>query len=264
MTGAGLLAGQVAVVSGIGPGLGREIALALAREGADVVLGGRTERRLAKVAAAVTDAHAVRAVPVVCDVTDEAACVALADRAVAELGGIDILVNNAFDTGDDSTVLEADLEAWQATMDVNFYGAVRMTRAVSAHLEARGGGSVVMINTMSTERIRPRFGVYAASKSALRSISRTLAQELGPAGIRVNSVHPGYIWGPSVEWFFQHEAERRGISPEEVYREVADETCLGYLPPAAEIADAVLFFASPLARAVTGQSLGVNAGHWLH
>jgi NAD(P)-dependent dehydrogenase (short-subunit alcohol dehydrogenase family) len=115
---------------------------------------------------------------------------------------------------------------------------------------------------MSAVRIRPRFGAYTASKAALAAATKILAAELGEHGIRVNGVHPGYIWGDSVEAYFEHLARRKGITAEEQYREVAGETALGYLPPSNEIAQAVLFFASDMSRPVTGQALGVNAGQW--
>jgi NAD(P)-dependent dehydrogenase (short-subunit alcohol dehydrogenase family) len=86
--------------------------------------------------------------------------------------------------------------------------------------------------------------------------------ELGGYGIRVNSILPGYVWGPSVEWYFKQQAQQRGITPEEVYEEVASETCLHHLPTSAEVADSVVYLASDLSRVVTGQSLDVNAGHW--
>lgn len=258
-----LFEGKVAVVSGSGPGLGREVAKGLAREGADVVVAARRERGVARVAADV-EALGRRALPITCDVTDPDACLALAERAAAELGGIDVLVANAYHDGDFSPVLEADLDTWRTTLDVNLFGAVHMVRAVVPHMRQRGGGRIVMVNTMSTERIQERFGIYAASKSALKSITRTLAKELGPDGIRVNGVHPGYIWGPSVEWYLRHQAEERGTTPEAVYAEIAGETALGYLPDAEEVAGAVLLLASDLARCVTGQALGANAGHWFH
>lgn len=258
-----LFEGKVAVVAGSGPGLGREVALGLAREGADVVVAARREDKVAKVAAQV-EALGRRALPVGCDVTDPEACIALAERAAAELGGIDVLVANAYHDGDFSPVLAADLDTWRTTLDVNLFGAVHVTRAVAPHMAARGGGRIVMVNTMSTERIQPGFGIYAASKAALKSITRTLALELGRDGIRVNGVHPGYIWGPSVEWYFRHLAEERGVTPEDVYAEVAAQTALGYLPDAAEVASVVLLLASDLARCVTGQALGANAGQWFH
>ncbi|HEY4377205.1 MAG TPA: SDR family NAD(P)-dependent oxidoreductase, partial [Acidimicrobiales bacterium] len=191
-----LLDGKVAIVSGIGPGMGRDISLAFAREGAHVVLGGRTQSRLEEVAKEV-EAAGVKALPVVCDITDEASCQALAAQAAAELGGIDIVVNNAYDGGDAKTLMDADLARWHQTMEVNLFGALYLTRAAVPHLEASGDGRVIMINSMSTQRIQPKFGAYNASKSALAGITKTLALELGPKGIRVNAVHPGYIYGDS-------------------------------------------------------------------
>jgi len=258
-----MLAGKVAVVSGIGPGMGRDISLALAAEGADIVLGGRTQAKLDAVAAEV-EALGRAALTVPCNVADAESCSALGARAAERFGGIDILVNNAFHGGDDMQLLDADLKRWHTVMEVNFFGALNMTRAVVPHMEGRGDGRIVMINTMSTVRIQAGSGAYAASKAALQSMTKTLARELGPKGIRVNGIHPGYIWGDSVEWYFNHLASERGISFQEVYDEVASETCLGYLPSSEEIAGTVVFFASPLAKAVTGQSLGVNAGHWFH
>lgn len=258
-----MLEGKVAIVSGIGPGMGRDISLAFAREGADVALGGRTLSRLEEVAEEV-EALGRRAFPVVCDISDEAACNASVQSVVDELGGVDILVNNAYDGGDNTHFVDADLDRWRQTMEVNLWGSLAMTRAVIEPMEARGDGRVIMINSMSTQRIQPRWGAYVASKGALASITKTLAAELGPKGIRVNGIHPGYIYGDSVEWYFNHLAEKRGVTFQEVYDEVASETCLGYLPHSEEIAGTAVYFASPLAKPVTGQMIGVNAGHWFN
>jgi NAD(P)-dependent dehydrogenase (short-subunit alcohol dehydrogenase family) len=89
-----------------------------------------------------------------------------------------------------------------------------------------------------------------------------MAKELGRFGIRVNAIHPGYIWGESVEMYFRYQADKRGITFEERYAETAAETALGYLPHSSEIAGAVLFLCSDLAKPITGQALHVNAGHW--
>jgi NAD(P)-dependent dehydrogenase (short-subunit alcohol dehydrogenase family) len=148
-------------------------------------------------------------------------------------------------------------------MDVNFWGTLQMTRAAVPAMIERGGGRVVMVNTMSAHRIERRYGAYAASKGALETATKTLALELGADGIRVNGIHPGYIWGDSVEWYFGHLGKKRGITGEEVYQEVASETALGYLPHSSEIAGAVVFFASDLSKPITGQSLDVNCGHWM-
>ena len=217
-----LLEGKVGLVSGIGPGMGRDIALAFAREGADVALLGRTEARLRSVAEEV-EALGRRALPVVCDIADEGACVAAAAAVADGLGGIDVLVNNAYHGGDAKPFMEADFADWHTTMEVNLFGSLYLTRACVPHLEASGDGRVVMINTMSVQRIERRWGAYVASKGALAAITKTLARELGAKGIRVNGVHPGYIYGESVEWYFNHLAEKRGVTFQEVYDEVADD-----------------------------------------
>ena len=258
-----LLEGKVGIVSGIGPGMGRDIALAFARQGADVALVGRTVAKLESVASEV-EALGRRAALLVCDIADESACEDAVASAVQQLGGIDVLVNNAFHGGDAKSFMDADFEEWRKVMDVNLFGSLAMTRACVPHLEASGDGRVVMINTMSVQRIQPKWGSYAASKGALATVTKTLAQELGPLGIRVNAIHPGYIWGDSLEWFFNYLAEKRGISFDEVYAEVAAETCLGYLPSSEEIAGTAVYFASPLSKPVTGQMIGVNAGHWFN
>ena len=260
--GHGLLTDRVAVVAGIGPGMGRDIALALAREGADVALGARTEDRLVEVAKEV-EALGRRAVSRVTDVTDEAQCRALADAAAAELGRLDIMVSNAFIQPPLEEIADSEIETWQHAFDVNTLGAVRMTKAALPHLRERGG-AIVFIGSMSARRIRRNFGAYAATKAALLTTAQTLAKELGRDSIRVNCVVPGYIWGPSLEWWFDRLAKRQRRTPQEVYDEVASENALHHIPTSAEIADTVVFLASDLARVVTGQALDVNAGHWFH
>lgn len=258
-----LLAGKVALVSGIGPGMGRDISLALARQGADIALGGRTESKLAEVAAEV-EALGRRALPVVCDIADGEACRAAIDRVVGELGRLDVLVNNAYHGGDAKLFEDADLDDWRAVMDVNLWGGLQLTQAAVPALAESGDGRVIMINSMSVQRIERRWGSYVASKGALAAVTRTLAKELGAKGIRVNGVHPGYIYGPPVAWYLDHQAGKRGATFREIYEETASETSLGYLPHSEEIAGTVVYFASPLSRPVTGQMIGVNAGHWFN
>ena len=148
-------------------------------------------------------------------------------------------------------------------MDVNLWGTLQLTQVVARQMAEQGdGGRIVMINSMSAVRVQDRFGAYMASKAALAAATKSLAKELGRFGIRVNGVHPGYIWGDSVEQYFRYQAERRGITFEERYDEVAGRDRLGYLPHSSEIAGAVLFLASDLAKPVTGQAIHVNAGHW--
>jgi NAD(P)-dependent dehydrogenase (short-subunit alcohol dehydrogenase family) len=256
-----LLKDRVGLVSGVGPGIGKETALAFAREGADVALGARTEERLGEVAAEV-EALGRRAVWRPTDITSEEQCESLAQAALDAFGRIDILVNNAFVQPPMETIEANSLDTWRQSFEINLFGAVAMTKAIIPTMKRQGGGSIVFVSSMSTRRITEGFGAYAAAKSGIMSTARTLARELGGHGIRVNSVVPGYVWGPSLRWWFKQLAKEQGRTREEVYQEVAEETALKHLPEPAEIADAVVFFASDLSRGITGQALDVNAGHW--
>ena len=258
-----LLEGKVAIVSGIGPGMGRDIALALAREGADIAMGARRDRGLIKVAGEV-EALGRRAVWVQTDITDREQCERLARTAREELGRVDILVNNAFSDGTDSLFEDSDLDAWRDTMNVNLFGTLQLTQAVVPYLKEQVDSRIIMINSQSGQVTDETFGAYSTSKAALATATKTLARGLGRYGVRVNGIHPSYIWGKSVEWYINHIAEERGVEFQVVYDEFADKNCLKYLPSSAEIAGAVVFFASPLAKAVTGQSLPVNCGEYLN
>ncbi len=257
----GLLEGKVALVSGVGPGMGRDIALQLAEHGADVVLGARTAANVDAVADEVT-ALGRTAVRTQLDITDADACAAAVAAGVDAFGHIDILVNNAFHDGDFKLFEKADFDSWRTTMDVNFWGTLQLTQAVVPVMKQQHDGRIVMINSMSAVRTEPRYGAYAASKSALATAVKTLARELGQYGIRVNGVHPGYIWSDKVEWYIKYLADKEAITYEEKKAHLEGETCLGYLPHSSEIAGSVVFFASDLSKPVTGQALGVNAGHW--
>ncbi|HEY2813668.1 MAG TPA: SDR family oxidoreductase [Acidimicrobiales bacterium] len=257
----GLLDGKVALVSGVGPGMGRDIALQLAEHGADVVLGARTSSSVDTVAEEV-DALGRKAVGTQLDITDASSCQHAVDEAVSALGRIDILVNNAFHDGDHKLFEKADFDSWRATMEVNLWGTLQLTQTVVPVMKRQRDGRIVMVNSMSAVRTEPRYGAYAASKSALATATKTLAQELGRYGIRVNGIHPGYIWSDKVEWYLGYLAEKEGITYAEKKAHLEAETALGYLPHSSEIAGSVVFFASDLSKCVTGQALGVNSGHW--
>jgi len=258
-----LLENKVAIVSGIGPGMGRDISLAFAREGAKLALAARSPRKLEKVLAEVR-ALGAQAIALPTDITRPEDCRRLVEATVREFGRVDVLVNNAFHQGTYVPVESADLEKWREPFEVNVLGTLRLTQEVIPLMKAQGGGSIVMINSMVIRDVLPTMADYAASKAALMAATQGLARELGVHKIRVNSVVPGYIWGPSLEWYFGEQAKQRGIEPKQVYDEVAAQTALRHLPTSEEIADAVVFFASDLSRVITGQSLDVNGGHIFH
>ncbi|MEV4644664.1 SDR family oxidoreductase [Saccharopolyspora sp. NPDC049357] len=258
----GLLRDKVVVVSGIGPGLGRSLALRSAQAGADVVLASRTEKRLEEVAEEVT-ALGRRALVVPTDITDADDCAALANRSVEHFGRVDALINNAFAIPPLADLADTDLEAIRQGFETTSIAALRLTRLFTPAL-AEARGAVLMVNSAVLRHSRRNYGAYKMAKSSLLSLAQSLATELGPKGVRVNSIAPGYIWADSLKWYLGHLAEQRGITRDEVYEETAATTDLRKLPEPDEIADAGLFLISDLARIVTGQCLDVNAGEFHH
>ncbi|GGY22173.1 SDR family oxidoreductase [Streptomyces djakartensis] len=255
-----LLAGKTVVVSGVGAGLGRQVAAAALREGGRAVLGARTEANLAK-AAAELDPDGARTVYRATDISDEAQCEALAGLARERFGGIDAVVHVAALDSHFGGLQDADFESWRSVLDVNLLGTLRMTRACLPSLK-EGGGSVVFIGTQSAVAApsQVRQTAYAASKGALTSAMYSLARELGPYRIRVNTVLPGWMWGPPVRAYVRFAARSEGVSEAEVLGRLTDRTALPELATDADVADAAVFLASDRARSITGQSLLVNAG----
>lgn len=256
-----LLEDKVAIVSGVGPGLGRATALALAREGAAVGLAARTEERVRSVADEI-EAAGGKAIPLVTNVVDPDDCAAAVAKAVDELGGVDILVNSAFRGDPGVPFADADLGKWRKVFEVNVWGSLQLTQAAIPAMRARGGGSIVFVNSMSARKIRPAEGSYASSKGALLVAVRSLATELGPESIRVNSVVPGWIWGPNVQLYVDWQVQQRGVTEQQAIDEITEAIPLGFIPPQEDIAEAILFFASPMSRVITGQTLDVNGGEF--
>ncbi len=270
-----MLEGRTAMVTGVGPGMGRDISLALANEGADLVLVARSEKVVPSVVEEI-EALGRRAFPVYGNIAKRDECDRIAAEVLAatstlglDRSGVDILVNSAFHGGEHRRFEDSDLDRWRRPMDINYFGTLQLTHAMLPQIklaaERTGDARIVMINTMSVQRLEDSAGAYAGSKAALGAVTKTLAVELGEYGIRVNAVHPGYIWGDSVRVYFEWQANERGgdTTWQDIYDERAAETALGYLPHSSEIAGAVVFFASPLAKCVTGTALPVNSGHWM-
>jgi NAD(P)-dependent dehydrogenase (short-subunit alcohol dehydrogenase family) len=258
----GLLQDRVVVVSGVGPGLGRSIAVQCARAGADLVLAARTEKRLDKVAEEVT-ALGRRAQVVPTDITDESSAQHLVAATTQAFGRVDTVVNNAFAMPPMQDLADTDEEALRHSFDVNVLAALRLTRLFAPELAQRSG-SVVMVNSAVLRHSRQPYGPYKMAKAALLAMAQSLSTELGPRGVRVNSVAPGWIWADTLQWYFDHLAEQRGVTAQQVYDETASRLDLRRLPEPDEVADVVVFLASPLARAVTGQCVDVNAGEFHH
>ena len=260
MPGSGMLAGKVAIVTGIGPGMGRSIALLFAEHGADVVLGARSKDYLAKVADEVS-AFGRESLSVPTDISDPAQCDRLVDATIERFGGVDVFVQNGHHAGDWKAVTDAEPADWRQIMEVNFWGAFTIARRVIPSMTERGGGRIVLVNSGAALRNPPTMGAYSASKSALGSLARTLAVEVGHSGILVNSLTLGPVAGENQFQIFDDDIDR--AEAERLLEEKGRALPLGHIPTPDECAGSVLFLASPLSAAVTGQDLVVNGGQWV-
>jgi NAD(P)-dependent dehydrogenase (short-subunit alcohol dehydrogenase family) len=254
-----LVEDKVAIVSGVGGGMGKEIAFALARQGADVVLAARTATTLKEFAQEIEQETGRRVLPVATDFTSGEARAHLVSVVADTFGHLDILVNNAAHPGNYKALMDTRLDSWRKTMEINFFSTLELTRLVVPLMHQREG-RIVMINSTAGLYPKAAGGAYGASKAALVAITRVLAQELGQAGIRVNSLHPGPIWGEHWIEYYQGEARRLGVEFDSIVAEHSAKSPLGYIPDAKEIAGVAVFLASDLARAVTGQSIVVDCG----
>lgn len=255
-----LLAGKVIVLSGVGPGLGRALGEEAARLGADLVLASRTASRLEKMAATV-ESHGRRAVAVPTDITDEASRAALVERALEAFGRVDCLINNAFAIPPMDPITQVDPADLARANETNVFAPLRLS-ALFADALARSRGSIIMLNSCVVFSSQPEYAGYKLSKGALAHLASSLATELGPRGIRVNSVAPSYIYEDVNRGYFDYLAAEGGTTHEEIYAAKAAPTDLGRLASPQEVARAALFLASDLASAVTGQMLTVDCGEF--
>jgi 3-oxoacyl-[acyl-carrier protein] reductase len=256
------LLGQVAVVTGAAKGLGGRITEALAQQGAHLMLVGRDGEALRSHAASLDAAHSDRESLVsACNVLDEAAVQATIQATVDHFGRIDILVNTAGGTGPIETpAQDVPVEAFREILELNVLGTFLPCKASIPHMIRQGGGRIVnLAGTSGLRGYRNRVG-YSSSKWAVRGMTRTLALELGPHGITVNTVCPNVTHGDRMDRIMQEKARKLGITTEEVYADFAGQTALGRFVDEDDIANAVSFLVSEGARNITGQDIVVDAG----
>jgi NAD(P)-dependent dehydrogenase (short-subunit alcohol dehydrogenase family) len=255
-----LLQGKVIVISGIGPGLGRSLAIEAARMGADLVIASRTEARLLELQAELTT-YDVKVVPVVTDVTDEESRVNLRDRTLEAFGRVDCVINNAFAIPPMDPITQIEPRRLAKVNETNVFAPLRLA-ALFADALSESKGSIVMLNSCVSFSSQPEYAGYKLSKGALEHLASSLATELGPRGIRVNSVAPSYIYEDVNRGYFDFLAAVEEKTHEQVYAEKAGPTDLKRLASSEEVARATLFLASDLASAVTGQMLTVDCGEF--
>lgn len=248
--GSGRLEGRRAVITGGDSGIGRAVAIAFAREGADVVLSYLPEEQedAEETARWVRDAGR-KAVLAPGDLREESACVELVDVAVRELGGIDVLVNNAaYQMAQPDGILGITTEQLDRVMKTNLYALFWLTRAALAHMGE--GGSIINTSSIQAYQPSPELLDYAVTKAGIVNFTRGLAQQLAERGIRVNTVAPGPIWTPLIP----------ATMTEEKVDQFGQDTPEGRPGQPAELAPAYVFFASQESSYTTGQRLGVAGG----
>lgn len=251
--GSGRLTGRKALVTGGDSGIGRAVAIAFAREGADVVITYLpAEQPDADETIRWIEAAGRKAVAVPGDLSDEAFCHELVEKAVSELGGLDILVNNAGKQLYVDDILELPTEQLEATFRVNVFAMFWLTKAALKHMPR--GASI--INTTSIQAYQPSEGLldYAATKAAIANFTHGLAKQLAPKGIRVNGVAPGPIWTPLQPSYGQ---------PMEKLTQFGQKAPLGRPGQPAELAPSYVFLASQESSYTTGEIIGVTGGQHL-
>src|SRR6266702_3172872 len=234
---------RVAIVTGASRGLGKAAAVALAAEGARVVLNGRTEATLAEPAQEIRAAGGT-VEPVVADVSTEAGCNTLVEQAITAFGQVDILVNNA--GGGSPVGLTSPDADWANVIDWMFWPALRLTRLVAPAMRERKQGVIVMIASIYGRELGGSAS-YQTIKSAQLSLGKSLAKELAPDNVRVVTIAPGSIRFPGGSW-----ARRTQADPEAMDRFIAQEMPLGRFCRAEEVGEVVAFVCSDRASLITG------------
>ncbi|GAC1652940.1 MAG: SDR family NAD(P)-dependent oxidoreductase [Candidatus Dormibacteraceae bacterium] len=249
----GLLDGRTALITGGGRGIGRAVAFAFAREGARVAVAARTVAEIEAVAAEC--GNGASAIPL--DVTDEAACAATVARAAAELGRLDVLINNA-GIAASHKFTELDTATWRRVMAVDLDGPFFLTRAAVPLMLEQGDGAVIAIASVAARVGMPFIAAYTAAKHGLLGMMRSLAADYARRGITFNCVCPAYVDTPMTAATVANIMARTGRSQEEALKPLLSPQ--GRLVTPAEVAAVCLLLASPAGRGITGQAINVDGG----
>lgn len=254
------LAGRIALVTGGSRGIGKAIALELAREGVEVAICGRDQAALEDAARQLREATGQRVLPVVADVADTGQVEAMVARVVAEFGALHILVNNAAAVGGLATGPLASIrdEAVLEDFNVKYLGYLRCARAAAPHMQRAGWGRIINIGGLAARNS----GAIStgARNAAVVHLTKTLADELGPYGITVNAIHPGTTRTERTSANIAAQAAREGVSVQEMERRMAAGNAIRRLVDASEIAYVAVFLASAKAAAITGDVIVVSGG----
>jgi 3-oxoacyl-[acyl-carrier protein] reductase len=258
------LSGMVGLIVGAGPAIGRSCAMGMAAAGADVALAARNLERVTQLADEVAASHGRRSIGLYGDLADSSSCQAIVDQAIAEFGRLDMLVNVATLSGGRQAIADLDWDVYRAAMEVNVIGTLEVSRCAGRQMSSQDtGGSIVQISTLNTHFLQSQMAAYSSTKLAMVAASKVLAKELGPDGVRVNIVTPGYTETAPLRAYFERTAERLGSTADEVSAKAAASAALRRHVSPDDIAAAVLFLSSPEAHNITGIELPVDAGQLL-
>lgn len=257
-----LLENKTIVITGVGPGLGGELARIAFDDGANVVLGARSADALVELAASI-DPTGERVAAVPTDITSNGDCTAIVATAIERFGQLDGLAQVAAYTGANGGLRATNFDKVRRSIETNLIGSMQISLAAADAMKASGGGSIVLVGSQSMLMPLIEQIGYASSKGALLSASWHMAKELGADNVRVNTVIPSWMWGPPVEIYVQWQAQAKGITEAEAKAELESGIPLGEVVPDEEVANAIAFFLSDRARCITGQSLLVNGGEMM-
>jgi NAD(P)-dependent dehydrogenase (short-subunit alcohol dehydrogenase family) len=255
---------KVAIVTGGGQGIGRAIALSFAREGASVIIAGRTIKTLEETCNEITGKGG-KAVFIQADISKEDQVKRLVSETVRQFGKLDILVNNSGVAGPTAKVVDMDLNQWNETLAVDLTGSMLCSREVLKHMIPRGTGNIINIvseggRAGTGKTGYPMRSAYCCSKMGQIGLTETLAIEAGEYNIRVNAVSPGPIQGERIFNVVRKRVEATGVAFEEIMKELASNCSLKRLATEEETAAVVVFLASDESSGVTGQTIPVSCG----
>jgi NAD(P)-dependent dehydrogenase (short-subunit alcohol dehydrogenase family) len=246
--GSGKLAGKKAIITGGDSGIGRAVAIAYAREGADLLVSYLSEEEDAQETKRLVEAEGRRCVLMPGDIQHEAHCRAIVERAVNELGGLDILVNNAAHQASFSDIGEISAEEWELTFRVNIHAMFHLTKAAVPHLKP--GSAIVNTASVNADKPSPKLLAYATTKGAIQNFTAGLAQLLAEKGIRANCVAPGPIWTPLIP----------STMPPEAAEKFGSNVPMQRPGQPAELATAYVMLADPLSSYTSGATIAVTGG----
>ena len=246
--GSGRLKGRKAVITGGDSGIGRAVAIAYAREGADILIAYLEEDEDARSTQELIESEGRKAVLMSGDIQDAAHCRAIIKRAVAELGGIDILVNNAAHQASFKALEDISNEEWELTFRVNIHAMFYLTKAAVAHM--RPGSVIINTASINSDQPNPTLLAYATTKGAIYNFTAGLAQLLAEKGIRANAVAPGPIWTPLIP----------STLPEDAVATFGEQVPMKRPGQPAELATAFVMLADPLSSYISGCTIAVTGG----